>query len=147
MQHGSLRWQARLALGQALAALHQPAAAVDLYREAQERIRLIAGALEDEQLRARFLASPLVREVQASAAVVEPQEGTQLAPKGYSAGLTAREVEVLRLVAQGATNVAIGEVLSISVKTVNAHMTSILGKTGCANRAAATAFALRHGLA
>jgi DNA-binding NarL/FixJ family response regulator len=118
MQHGSLR--------QVLAALHQPAAAVDLYREAQERIRLIAGALEDEQLRARFLASPLVREVQASAAVVEPQEGTQLAPKGYPAGLTAREVEVLRLVAQGATNVAIGEVLSISVKTVNAHMTSIL---------------------
>ena len=65
----------------------------------------------------------------------------------YPAGLTAREVEVLRLAAEGATNAAIAAGLHVSVKTVEVHMTSILGKTGCANRAAAAAFALRHGLA
>ena len=54
---------------------------------------------------------------------------------------------MLRLVAQGATNRAIAESLHISVKTVNAHVTHILNKTGCANRAAAAAFAVQHGLA
>jgi DNA-binding NarL/FixJ family response regulator len=55
-------------------------------------------------------------------------------------------VEVLRLVAAGATNSRIAEVLSISSRTVDVHMTSILGKTGCANRVIAAAFAQRHGL-
>ena len=54
---------------------------------------------------------------------------------------------MLRLVAQGETNQAIADALSISIKTVNTHMTSIFNKTGSANRAAATSFALRHGLA
>jgi DNA-binding NarL/FixJ family response regulator len=54
---------------------------------------------------------------------------------------------VLRLLAQGATDAAIAARLSISRKTVNAHVASILGKTGCANRTAAAAFAVRYGLA
>jgi non-specific serine/threonine protein kinase len=62
------------------------------------------------------------------------------------AGLTRREVEVLRLLAQGTPDRAIAKDLSISVKTVHKHVASILGKTGCANRTAAAAFALRHGL-
>jgi non-specific serine/threonine protein kinase len=62
------------------------------------------------------------------------------------AGLTRREAEVLRLLAHGATDAAIARQLSISVKTVNAHVASILGKTGSPNRAAAAAFAVRHGL-
>jgi predicted ATPase/DNA-binding CsgD family transcriptional regulator len=63
------------------------------------------------------------------------------------AGLSAREVEVLRLVAQGQTNYQIARALSLSKKTVDNHLTHILRKTTCDNRAAVTAFAIRHGLA
>ena len=63
------------------------------------------------------------------------------------AGLTAREAEVLRLVARGATDAQIAAQLSISVTTVHKHVASVLGKTGCANRTAAAAFALQRGLA
>jgi DNA-binding CsgD family transcriptional regulator len=62
-------------------------------------------------------------------------------------GLTLREVEVLRLVATGMSNRQIADQLSLSEKTVEAHLTSILGKTGTDNRAAASAFAVRQGLA
>ena len=65
----------------------------------------------------------------------------------YPAGLTAREVEVLRLVAQGLTDPQVAEQLVLSPRTVNAHLTSIYGKLGVNSRTAATRFALKHGLA
>jgi predicted ATPase/DNA-binding CsgD family transcriptional regulator len=65
----------------------------------------------------------------------------------YPAGLSAREVEVLRLIAAGRTNAEIAQVLVVSANTIRHHVTHILDKTGCENRAAATAFALRHNLA
>ena len=55
-------------------------------------------------------------------------------------------VEVLQLVAQGKTNQEIAGALFISVKTVSTHISNILGKTGAANRAEATAYAMRKGL-
>jgi DNA-binding CsgD family transcriptional regulator len=61
-------------------------------------------------------------------------------------GLTAREVEVLRLVAQGHSNQQIANLLFISVPTVKSHLTSILGKLGLPSRSAATAYAHTHGL-
>jgi DNA-binding CsgD family transcriptional regulator len=61
-------------------------------------------------------------------------------------GLTAREVEVIRLLAAGKTDRAIAETLSISVRTAGNHVRSILGKTGSANRTEAATYALRHGL-
>jgi DNA-binding CsgD family transcriptional regulator len=142
LEHGSLRWQARLWLGRACIALRRPATAASIYREAQDRVAALADQLPDEGLRARFLASPLVGELRATAAPLEPD-----APRRAPADLTAREVEVLRLVAEGASNEAIAAALYISVKTVEAHMTSILGKLGCPNRAAAATFAIRQGLA
>lgn len=63
------------------------------------------------------------------------------------AGLSEREVEVLRLVAAGMSNRAIAEALSVSEKTVERHLTSLYGKIGAENRAAAVAFAIRHELA
>jgi predicted ATPase/DNA-binding CsgD family transcriptional regulator len=63
------------------------------------------------------------------------------------AGLTAREAEVLRLVAEGKSNRAIAEELTLSEKTVANHIANIFAKTGADNRAAATAFAIRQGLA
>jgi predicted ATPase/DNA-binding CsgD family transcriptional regulator len=65
----------------------------------------------------------------------------------WPAGLTARETEVLRLVAGGLSNRQIADALTVSEKTVENHLTSAYGKIGADNRAAASAFAVRHGLA
>ncbi len=61
-------------------------------------------------------------------------------------GLTAREVEVLRLVAQGLTNKQVAEQLVISPRTVNSHLTAIYGKIGITSRSAATRYAIEHQL-
>ena len=61
-------------------------------------------------------------------------------------GLTAREVQVLRLVAQGKTNKAIASELFISEKTVHRHVSNIFLKLDLSTRAAATAYAYQHGL-
>ena len=53
----------------------------------------------------------------------------------------------MRLVAAGRSNREVADELALSEKTVANHMTSILAKTGSDNRAAAAAFAVRHGLA
>jgi len=60
--------------------------------------------------------------------------------------LSRRELEVLRLVAEGRSNREIGELLFISGNTAANHVRAILQKTGAANRAEAVAFAGRHGL-
>jgi HD-GYP domain-containing protein (c-di-GMP phosphodiesterase class II) len=62
------------------------------------------------------------------------------------AGLTAREVEVLRLLARGLSNKAIAQRLTIAPKTVGNHVEHIYAKTGARNRAAASLFAMQHGL-
>lgn len=62
------------------------------------------------------------------------------------AGLTAREVEVLGLLARGLSNREIAERLVISRKTVGNHLEHIYAKIGATNRATATLFAVRHGL-
>jgi DNA-binding NarL/FixJ family response regulator len=61
-------------------------------------------------------------------------------------GLTEREVEVLRLVAQGLTDAQVADVLVISPRTVNAHLRSIYSKLGLPSRYAVTHYALEHHL-
>jgi predicted ATPase/DNA-binding CsgD family transcriptional regulator len=60
--------------------------------------------------------------------------------------LTARETEILRLLAQGLGDVQIAQELTISPRTVNAHITSIFSKLGVHSRSAATRYALDHNL-
>jgi DNA-binding NarL/FixJ family response regulator len=57
--------------------------------------------------------------------------------------LTAREVQVLRLVARGSTNRSIGAELGLSERTVDRHVSNIFAKLGVSSRAAATAFAYK----
>jgi DNA-binding NarL/FixJ family response regulator len=74
-----------------------------------------------------------------------PTPQTKTSPT-YPAGLTAREVEVLRLVAQGLTDAQVAEQLVISPRTVNWHLTSIYSKIQVSSRAAATRYAIEHKL-
>jgi predicted ATPase/DNA-binding CsgD family transcriptional regulator len=65
----------------------------------------------------------------------------------YPLGLTAREVEVLRLVASGLTNAQAAERLSVTPRTINSHLTSVYGKIGVTSRSGAVRFAVDHDLA
>jgi DNA-binding NarL/FixJ family response regulator len=65
----------------------------------------------------------------------------------YPDGLTEREVEVLRLIAAGKTNLEIAEELVIAEGTARRHVANIYQKIGAANRAEATRYALTAGLA
>jgi non-specific serine/threonine protein kinase len=64
----------------------------------------------------------------------------------FPAGLTLREVEVLRLVARGLTSAQIADQLVISAVTVNTHLRNIYGKIGVSSRAGAARFAVEHRL-
>jgi DNA-binding CsgD family transcriptional regulator len=75
-------------------------------------------------------------------ALLEPVAETPTLP----GGLTARELEVLALLAEGRGNEEIAARLFISVPTVERHVTHVYDKIGARGRAAATAYALRHGL-
>jgi DNA-binding NarL/FixJ family response regulator len=76
------------------------------------------------------------------AAFAAPDGGARATP----AGLSPRELEVLRLVASGKTNKAIAKQLYLSEKTIDRHVSNIFTKANVASRAAATAFAYQHGL-
>jgi predicted ATPase/DNA-binding CsgD family transcriptional regulator len=83
---------------------------------------------------------------------VSARQDTQRLPPAQAAldssraGLTAREMEVLRLVAQGLTDAQVAEQLVISPRTVNWHLTSIYGKIGVSSRSGATRYAIEHHL-
>jgi predicted ATPase/DNA-binding CsgD family transcriptional regulator len=74
---------------------------------------------------------------------ITPASDVESPPYGE---LTPREIEVLRLVAQGMTNAQIANELTITPRTVNAHLTAIYGKLGVTSRGGAIRYALQHHL-
>jgi len=94
---------------------------------------------EAEQLARRLGMMRLVADIDA---VLHARDGGVT----YPDDLTAREVEVLRLLAIGRTNKDVSLVLAISLNTVATHVRNILNKTQCANRTEAATYAIRHGL-
>ncbi len=84
---------------------------------------------------------PVVRSEPALPAAASPVVVTK-----YPTGLTAREVEVLRWVTLGLTDIQVAEKLVISPRTVSTHLTSIYNKLGVSSRSAATRFAVEHHL-
>ncbi len=86
---------------------------------------------------------------EAFAVMIRAAEATrprELKRSGAGEVFTARELEVLRLVAEGRSNRDIANDLFISQRTVATHVTNILGKIGANSRSAAAAFAIRQGL-
>ena len=90
-------------------------------------------------------ARPALARAEALAARLSASAAAPAPP--YPGGLSAREVDVLRLVAQGLANVEVGAWLHLSPRTVQQHLRSIYNKLGVENRAAATRLAVEHGLA
>ena len=121
--------QALLSLGRAARAAGEESTAIACLQESLS----ISQELGDE---------PLVSQVLGAMGHLE--SGTER--DGYPGDLTAREVEVLRLVAAGLTDALIAERLTLSVRTVQAHLRSVYSKLGVNTRSAATRAALEHGL-
>jgi DNA-binding CsgD family transcriptional regulator/tetratricopeptide (TPR) repeat protein len=89
-------------------------------------------------------AAPDIAATEAMAAVPRARADAGAAPDAH--GLSARELEVLRLVASGKTNKAIANELFLSEKTVDRHVSNIFVKLDVSTRAAATAWAYQHRL-
>jgi DNA-binding CsgD family transcriptional regulator len=95
-------------------------------------------------------AAPALAAVEAmtrgSVAAGRTSPGASPAAPPETGGLTSRELEVLRLIAQGKTNREIARELDISEKTVARHASNIFTKLDLSTRAAATAYAFTHHL-
>ncbi len=92
-------------------------------------------------------AAAFPEEARAEAAKVAKAAREPASTDAVTHGLTPRELEVLRLLAEGRSDREIGAVLFISHRTVMRHVATVLAKLGVENRTAAARHALRQGLA
>ncbi len=104
----------------------------------QELLKAIVDVYKGEHSMPPSIAHKVMRELQRS-------HTSELPPTEEP--LTEREVEVLKLVAQGRPNQEIAKILVISERTVRSHVSNILDKLHLANRTQAALYALRQGLA
>ena len=128
---------ARLRAAEAAAAVGDRSAVRDRVEQAH------GAAVEHGAVPLRRAAEDLARR----ASVPLEGDGGAFSPPAVPAGLTARELEVLRLLSTGGTNAQIAAELFISPKTASVHVSNILAKLEVANRAAAGARARELGLA
>ncbi len=134
---------ARLVVRRCWAQYEQAGALVD---ESGDRERAAALAADAHAVASRLGAEPLRRSIESlvrRARLDVP--GVERLAEG-DLGLTAREAEVLRLVAAGRTNREIAGALYISTKTASVHVSNILRKVGATNRGEAASIAHREGL-
>jgi predicted ATPase/DNA-binding CsgD family transcriptional regulator len=112
---------------------------------------LVAAArarLDEEAFEAAWAEGRTMTPEQAIEYALEQEASPEPAatPQTYPADLSAREAEVLRLVATGLTNAEVAKELFLSSRTVDWHLSSIYRKLGIHSRAEATRFASEHGL-
>jgi DNA-binding CsgD family transcriptional regulator len=91
-------------------------------------------------------ARSVLQQLDAVSELARVERLSGIAPVATAVGLTAREAQVLALVATGKTNRAIADDLFISEKTVARHLSNIFTKLGLSSRSAATAYAYEHNL-
>jgi len=134
-EHGAraLLWRLHADIAALARALGRPDDAAAAAGAARALIEELAPGIPEGALRDGFRGRAL--------ALVPP------APAAYPAGLTAREVDVLRLVAQGLTDAEVAARLFLSTRTVNTHLRSVYSKLAVSTRTAAARFATAHGLA
>jgi DNA-binding NarL/FixJ family response regulator len=122
-------------------------AAADVYHamtEPRPHRPALDGVAAARELRAEVRAGRL--DGAAAAAVLGAAGHRAAARRSWPAGLTAREVEVLGLMARGWSNKQVAQRLVVTPKTVSNHVEHIYGKIGVSSRAAATLFATQQGL-
>lgn len=135
------------AVGNALTPLSRLLAAADTYHALGEPRPHRRPFDADESARIlRQQARDSLLDPQAVEAVLHTAGHPVRRRTSFPAGLTGREVEILRHVACGRSNREIAELLSISEKTVRNHVEHIYTKAGVSNRTAAGLFALEHGI-
>src|SRR5262249_6720265 len=113
----------------------------DIYRglRAGARAYLLKDASSEQLLQT-------IRGVHHGKTLVPPEVASKLAARISTPDLTAREVEVLRLIAAGKSNHQIGTELFITESTVKAHVNSILNKLDASDRTQAVTIGLRRGI-
>lgn len=120
------------------------------YEAARVRLRMAQACrrMNDDDTAAMELdaARRVFEQLGAAPALAQVAEVSTNAPAGAPSGLTTRELEVLRLLATGATNREIARTLVISEKTVARHLGNIFNKLDVSSRTAATAYAYQHDL-
>ena len=140
-------------MGERWARLHRPfQVAYARLREAEaivanrgDRDRAVSAIAEAAGIAAQLGASPLAERI--NTFVRQARLSLPSAPETEPGlGLTAREAEVLGLVAAGRTNRQIADALFITRKTASVHVSNLMGKLGAANRGEAAALAYRLGL-
>jgi DNA-binding NarL/FixJ family response regulator len=87
-----------------------------------------------------------IRAVHAGKKRISPEVASQVAEYATDSALTAREIDILQLIAQGNANKLVADRLSISEDTVKAHVRSILSKLGANDRTHAVTIALKRGI-
>jgi DNA-binding NarL/FixJ family response regulator len=154
-QAASCRAAVSLADGDADAAFRELRAAwrhwYDLgarYEAARTRVQLGRACLAagDEDSARMEIEAAAVASAELGAGPLLAEAETLLGPRRRPDGLTAREIEVLRLVAAGKSNHAIAAELFLSEKTVSRHLSNIFTKIDVASRTAAAAYAFEHRL-
>jgi DNA-binding CsgD family transcriptional regulator/tetratricopeptide (TPR) repeat protein len=120
------------------------------FAAAGERETALERLADGYRLARRLGASPLAAEIAAQVAELgaslEEQLGRRAAAEHERAGLSRRELEVMRLAARGLTNREIAERLVLSIRTVDMHMRNILAKLRCRTRTEAARRASEFGL-
>ncbi len=136
----SLLWRLGVDLGHLYRAQRHHAEAEQCFAEVRDELEALAAGVPDDLLRTTFLEG-------ARAMLPSPRSSLLRRQAKDYGGLTARELEVARLVAQGKSNRAIAETLIVSERTAESHVTNILLKLNLTSRTQIAAWATGKGLA
>ena len=140
-QEQPLLWQIHRALGRQHQRLKQEDLAQRNFTSARQGIASLASTIDDAYLHEHFLHAAL-----ATLPREKPVTASRLAKEAFG-GLTERERDVVRLVAQGKSNREIADALVVTKRTIETHINNILYKLNLASRAQIVVWAVEKGLA
>lgn len=133
-------WRAQAGLAKCYLVEGKRELAEDVLADARAHIEALVATLTDEGLAKTFRQEALYR-----LPTAPPLSAREAAKRAFG-GLTPRERDVATLIAQGKSNKEIAEAMTLSPRTVEAHITNILGKLALTSRAQIVAWALEKGL-
>jgi DNA-binding CsgD family transcriptional regulator len=136
-----LLWRIQVSLGRLAQRQARRKQAAAAFAQARTIISELGASISDPELRAGFLRQALAQLPRTAA------PGASRSAKASYDGLTAREREIAAQIAQGRINREIAETLVVGERTVETHISNILGKLGFSSRRQIAAWAVEKGLA